>query len=73
MSHTKVAVIMGGTSTEHEVSLKSGAGIINNLDYGSYRACPIVISKAGRWHCAEDYRAGTGSVPPAGGQTASRR
>jgi D-alanine-D-alanine ligase len=63
MSHTKVAVIMGGTSTEHEVSLKSGAGIINNLDYGSYRACPVVISKAGRWLCAEDYRAYGGPEP----------
>jgi len=55
MGRLKIAVIMGGQSGEHEVSLKSGAGILANLDYDTYEACPVVISKTGVWHCANSY------------------
>jgi D-alanine-D-alanine ligase len=54
-SKIKIAVIMGGMSSEHDISLASGQGIINNLDYNEYAVCPVIITKEGRWHCAEEY------------------
>lgn len=43
----KIAVIMGGISSEHEVSLMSGKEIIKNLDVKKYKVSSIVISKKG--------------------------
>lgn len=45
----KVAVLMGGPSSEHEVSLKTGQNVINNLDQNRYSAEPVVIEKNGEW------------------------
>lgn len=45
----RVAVLMGGPSSEHEVSLKSGAMVMKNLDPRKYVAMPIVIGKDGKW------------------------
>lgn len=40
----KVGVLMGGISSEREVSLKSGEGIIKNLDRNKYEIFPIIIN-----------------------------
>jgi len=45
----RVAVIFGGRSGEHEVSLASAASVIRALDPEKYEAVPIGISKDGRW------------------------
>ncbi len=45
----KVAVLMGGPSSEHEVSLKTGQNVIKNLDSEKYEAEPIIIEKNGEW------------------------
>jgi D-alanine-D-alanine ligase len=45
----RVGVIYGGRSGEHEVSLASGAAVIQNLDPERYEAIPIRINKDGRW------------------------
>lgn len=45
----RVAVIFGGRSGEHEVSLRSAESIINALDRDKYDVLPIAISKQGRW------------------------
>jgi len=45
----RVAVLMGGPSAEHEVSMHTGGEIIKNLDPGAYTALPVVIDKSGRW------------------------
>src|SRR4029077_15865540 len=45
----RVGVIYGGRSGEHEVSLASGAAVIQNLDPERYEAVPIRINKDGRW------------------------
>jgi len=46
----KVAVLMGGKSSEHEVSIISGTEVVKSLDPGKYEVLPIVISKDGaRW------------------------
>ena len=40
----KVAVLMGGVSSEREVSLMTGEGIVNNLNKEKYEVYPIVIN-----------------------------
>jgi len=46
----RVAVLYGGRSGEHEVSLRSAASVIRNLDSAKYEIVPIGIDKLGRWH-----------------------
>lgn len=41
----KVGVIMGGVSSEYEVSMNSGREILKNLDPNKYEVAPIVITK----------------------------
>ncbi|MEK3865221.1 D-alanine--D-alanine ligase [Paenibacillus sp. FSL H7-0716] len=41
----KVGVIMGGVSSEYEVSMNSGREIMKNLDPNKYEIIPIVITK----------------------------
>ena len=49
MSSIRVGVLRGGPSLEHEVSLKTGESVLNNLpEY--YSAKDIFISKEGGWH-----------------------
>jgi D-alanine-D-alanine ligase len=49
MSRRHVAVLMGGVSSEHEVSVASGNGVLENLDRDSYDVTPVLISKDGLW------------------------
>lgn len=45
----RVAVLYGGKSGEHEVSLQSGASVIQHLNRDLYEVIPISIDKTGRW------------------------
>ena len=45
----KLAVIFGGMSTEHDVSIVSGASVLNNLDKEKYEIFPIYIDAQGIW------------------------
>ena len=45
----KVGVLMGGPSSEHEVSLATGQNVIENLDKTKYESIAVKISKTGRW------------------------
>jgi D-alanine-D-alanine ligase len=47
----RVAVIFGGRSAEHEVSLVSATSIISALDPQKYEVIPIGITREGRWIC----------------------
>jgi D-alanine-D-alanine ligase len=49
MSKLRVAVLYGGRSGEHEVSLQSAASVINNLDRERFEIVPVAIDKQGRW------------------------
>ena len=49
MKTIHVAVLRGGPSTEHDVSLKTGTSVIKNLP-AHYSAQDIVIDRAGVWH-----------------------
>ncbi|QEL22828.1 D-alanine--D-alanine ligase [Bosea sp. F3-2] len=48
---TRVAVLYGGKSGEHEVSLKSAASVLRYLDRDRFEPVPISIDKQGRWQC----------------------
>jgi D-alanine-D-alanine ligase len=45
----KVAVLCGGISAEHPVSLKSGATMIKSLGRAGFDVTPVVIGKDGTW------------------------
>jgi len=45
----KVAVVMGGVSPEHQVSLASGRGIVKAVEILGHTAIPLVIDAKGNW------------------------
>ena len=53
ISKIRVAVLFGGKSAEHEVSLQSARNVINALDKDKYEVVPIGIDKEGRWLLAD--------------------
>lgn len=57
MKKIRVAVIFGGTNTEHEVSLVSAKGIIDNLDKSKYEVVPIKITKENTWISPKELQA----------------
>ncbi|MDD5489437.1 MAG: D-alanine--D-alanine ligase [Candidatus Moranbacteria bacterium] len=44
-----LAVVFGGKSGEHEVSLSSARGVMKNLNKEKYNVIPIAITKGGNW------------------------
>lgn len=46
-----VAVLFGGPSTEHEVSLVSARAVLEHIDQGRYRVLEVGIDSEGRWFC----------------------
>ncbi|MBQ9969828.1 MAG: D-alanine--D-alanine ligase [Oscillospiraceae bacterium] len=49
MNKMKVAVLFGGVSSEHDVSVVSATSVLNNLDKEKYDVIMIGITKDGRW------------------------
>jgi D-alanine-D-alanine ligase len=49
----RVAVIFGGRSTEHEVSLQSARNIVDALDPARFEPVLIGIDKQGAWHLSD--------------------
>lgn len=50
MKKTKVGIIFGGKSAEHEVSLQSAKNIVDAIDKEKYDVTLIGIDKEGKWH-----------------------
>ncbi len=50
----RVAVLYGGRSAEHEVSLVSATNVILNLDRSRFDVVPIGIDKEGSWFLGDD-------------------
>lgn len=50
MHKIRVGVLRGGPSNEYEVSLKTGATVLNNLKKDKYNPRDIFIDKNGIWH-----------------------
>jgi D-alanine-D-alanine ligase len=49
----KVAILFGGKSAEHEISLISARNIVDAMDKKKYEIVAIGIDKQGRWHFDE--------------------
>lgn len=49
MSKIRLAVLFGGVSVEHEVSIITGLQLIKNIDQSKYEIIPIYIDKTGKW------------------------
>jgi D-alanine-D-alanine ligase len=49
MKKTRVGVLFGGRSGEHEVSLLSAASVMKAIDKTKYEVVPIGITKQGQW------------------------
>ena len=45
----RVGVIFGGRSSEHEVSIRSAASVIEAIDRKKYDVIPIAITREGKW------------------------
>lgn len=54
MKKTRVGILFGGQSAEHEVSLQSAKNIIASLNREKYEPVLIGIDKTGRWHLQEE-------------------
>jgi D-alanine-D-alanine ligase len=50
----RVAVIFGGRSAEHEISILSARFIVESLDRDKFEPVLIGIDKSGRWHLEEE-------------------
>lgn len=53
MLKINLAVIFGGKSGEHEVSLRSAKQVMEALDKEKYNIIPVAIAKAGQWLIGE--------------------
>ncbi len=49
MNKLNIAVLMGGMSSEHEISLISGQNVLDCLDKEKYNIRKIIITKKGEW------------------------
>jgi D-alanine-D-alanine ligase len=49
MKKTRVGILFGGRSGEHEISLLSAASVLEAIDKNKYDVVPIGITKDGRW------------------------
>ncbi len=47
---TRVGILFGGKSAEHEVSLQSAKSIIDAVDTNRFEIVPIGIDRSGKWH-----------------------
>jgi len=50
MKRIKIAVVFGGMSTEHEVSIVSGISVIKKLNQEKYEIFPTYINEEGMWY-----------------------
>ncbi len=46
---TKIGIIFGGRSGEHEISVRSATTVIEQIDKNKYEVVPIAITRKGHW------------------------
>lgn len=56
MPKTRVAVLFGGRSPEHDVSIVSGLQALNALDSAKYDAFPVYVASDGAWFTGDALR-----------------
>ncbi len=59
MEKISVAVLFGGKSGEHEVSLRSASSVLMALNREKYNVIPIGITKEGQWRCSPNFQEAT--------------
>jgi len=52
---TRIAILFGGKSVEHKISLKSARNIIEHLDLGKFDPVLIGIDPQGTWYFLKDF------------------
>ncbi|MBI4892201.1 MAG: D-alanine--D-alanine ligase [Acidobacteria bacterium] len=50
MIKLRVAVVHGGRSGEHEISLRSAKAVLDHIDRQRFEPVPVFIDKQGKWH-----------------------
>jgi D-alanine-D-alanine ligase len=60
----RVALLFGGQSAEHDVSLRSGQTIMRAFDHRRYEVVPIGITRQGRWVSGGDPMAALTAASP---------
>jgi D-alanine-D-alanine ligase len=63
----KVAVLCGGRSSEHDVSLRSGEAVARGLELAGHEALPVTIARDGSW----SFRGAPVELVPAAGLVAA--
>lgn len=63
MSKTRVAVLFGGRSPEHDVSIVSGLQALNALDSSKYEGFPVYIAGDGAWFTGDALRNRANYIP----------
>jgi D-alanine-D-alanine ligase len=58
----RIALLAGGRSSEHEISLASARSVLEALDPDSYEVVTVAIGRDGRWELGSG---GDGALPPA--------
>lgn len=54
MNKKNIAVIFGGRTVEHDVSIITGIQFIENMDKQKYNAIPIYIDNKGKWYTGKE-------------------
>jgi len=60
----RVALLFGGKSAEHEVSLRSATNVAEAIDKSKYEVVPIAIDKTGKWLLPDSAKALLGNGAP---------
>ena len=68
-SRLRVAVLYGGRSAEHDVSVLSATNVIGALDAAKYEALPIFVTREGLW-LLSSFDGGTLAKPESGTEVA---
>ena len=51
----KIAIIFGGKTAEHEVSLKSASNVFNSVDRTKFVPLLLGVDKSGKWFYNDQY------------------
>ncbi|MBU1218286.1 D-alanine--D-alanine ligase [Myxococcota bacterium] len=51
----KVCVLMGGMSSEYDISVKSGTNVASGLAEMEHEVCIALVSRAGKWRFSDEY------------------
>src|SRR3954466_7737782 len=63
----KIAVLFGGRSSEHEVSILSARNVVAAMDRDRYEIMPVAVTRSGEWLLLDwDGRTMPSAVPESG-------